>query len=148
MLGHMSTTRTATRLIVAASLLLVLILSIVPVGAAAAGGEAPRVTGSDLTLQRVDRTGAAVDGGLTLWSNARLGDNFSALGAGGAKPLTMPVAGRDVELDGANLTPKPEPTPSVETSQLAQTGVTVSGALIAVLALVSTGLLARSHRRR
>lgn len=44
--------------------------------------------------------------------------------------------------------PEPTPTPSVETPQLARTGVTVSGALIAVLVLVSTGLLARSHRNR
>ena len=116
MLYHMSITRTATRLTVAASLLLVIILALIPVGAAAAEGEAPRVTVSDLTLQRVDRTGAAVDGGLTLWSNARLGfswsgdpkpgdsftiglgDNFSALGSGETKPLTMPVAGQVVEI--------------------------------------------------
>ena len=76
---------------------------------------------SDLTLQRVDRTGAAVDGGLTLWSNARLGfswsgdpkpgdsftiglgDSFSALGSGETKPLTMTVAGRDVEIGTCEL---------------------------------------------
>ena len=121
MLDHMSTTRTATRLTVAASLLLVIILALIPVGAAAAEGEAPRVTVSDLTLQRVDRTGAAVDGGLTLWSNARLGfswsgdpkpgdsftiglgDNFSALGSGETKPLTMPVAGQVVEIGTCEL---------------------------------------------
>ena len=121
MLGHMSTTRIATRLIVAASLLLALILSLVPVGAAAAEDEAPRVTVSDLTLQRVDRTGAAVNGSLTLWSNARLGfswsgdpkpgdsftiglgDSFSALGSGETKPLTMPVAGQDVEIGTCEL---------------------------------------------
>ena len=121
MLGHMSTTRTAARLIVASSILLALVLSLVPVGAAAAEDEAPRVTVSDLTLQRVDRTGAAVDGSLTLWSNARLGfswsgdpkpgdsftiglgDNFSALGSGETKPLTMPVAGQDVEIGACEL---------------------------------------------
>ena len=121
MLGHMSTTRTAARLIVASSILLALVLSLVPVGAAAAEDEAPRVTVSDLTLQRVDRTGAAVNGSLTLWSNARLGfswsgdpkpgdsftiglgDNFSALGSGETKPLTMPVAGQDVEIGACEL---------------------------------------------
>ena len=69
----------------------------------------------------MDRTGAAVDGGLTLWSNARLGfswsgdpkpgdtftiglgDSFSALGAGETKPLTMSVAGRDVEIGTCEL---------------------------------------------
>ena len=116
----MSTTRTATRLTVAASLLVALVFALLPWGSAAAE-EAPRVTVSDLTLQRVDRTGAAVDGGLALWSNARLGfswsgdpkpgdtftiglgDSFSALGAGETKPLTMSVAGRDVEIGTCEL---------------------------------------------
>ena len=108
-------------MIVAASLLLALILSLTPVGSAAAESRVPRVTVSDLTLQRVDRAGAAVDGGLTLWSNARLGfswsgdpkpgdsftiglgDSFSALGSGEIKPLTMSVAGRDVEIGSCEL---------------------------------------------
>nr|DAV37023.1 MAG TPA: fibrinogen-binding protein [Caudoviricetes sp.] len=121
MLCHMSTTRTATRLTVAASLLIALVFALLPVGSAAAESGVPRVTVSDLTLQRVDRTGAAVDGGLTLWSNARLGfswsgdpkpgdsftiglgDSFSALGSGETKPLTMSVAGRDVEIGSCEL---------------------------------------------
>ena len=121
MLVHMSTTRTATWLTAAASLLITAILALTPVGSAAAAASTPGVTVSDLTLQRVDRTGAAVDGGLTLWSNARLGfswsgdpkpgdtftiglgDSFSALGAGETKPLTMSVAGRDVEIGTCEL---------------------------------------------
>nr|DAS82318.1 MAG TPA: collagen adhesion protein [Caudoviricetes sp.] len=121
MLDHMRTTRTATWLTATVSIFITLLLSLAPVGAAAAEGGAPRVTVSDLTLQRVDRTGAAVDGGLTLWSNARLGfswsgdpkpgdsftiglgDNFSALGSGETKPLTMPVAGQDVEIGTCEL---------------------------------------------
>jgi len=116
----MSTTRKATRLVVAASLLIALVFALLPWGSASAE-ETPRVTVSDLTLQRVDRTGTTVDGGLTLWSNARLGfswsgdpkpgdtftiglgDSFSALGAGETKPLTMSVAGRDVEIGTCEL---------------------------------------------
>ena len=122
MLVHMITTRTATWLTAAVSLLITLVLALAPVdSAASAEGGAPQVTVSDLTLQRVEHTGAAVDGSLTLWSNARLGfswsgdpkpgdtftiglgDNFSALGAGETKPLTMSVAGRDVEIGTCEL---------------------------------------------
>lgn len=66
----MSTTRTATRLTVAASLLVALVFALLPWGSAAAE-EAPRVTVSDLTLQRVDRTGAA--GGALLTAGALIG---------------------------------------------------------------------------
>ena len=123
MLDHMRTTRTATWLTAAVSIFITLLLSLslAPVGSAAAEGGPPGVTVSDLTLQRVDRTGAPIDGGLTLWSNARLGfswsgdprpgdsftiglgDSFSALGSGETKPLTMPVAGRDVEIGTCEL---------------------------------------------
>ncbi len=119
----MSTTRTATRFIVAVSLLLVLILSIIPVGAAAAGGEAPRVTVSDLTLQRVDRTGAAVDGGLTLRSNARLGFSWSG-------------------------DPKPEPTPSVYVPALARTGSAAGGGLALAGVLIVFWLIVRNRNVR
>ena len=78
---------------------------------------------SDLTLQRVDRTGAAVDGGLALWSNARLGFSWS----GDPKP-------------------EPTPTPSVEL-ELAHTGIAAGGALLTAGALTGGGLLIRSRRK-
>lgn len=114
----MSTTRTATRLTVAASLLVALIFALLPWGSAAAE-ETPRVTVSDLTLQRVDRTGATVDGGLALWSNARLGFSWSG---------------------------DPKPTPSVE-PELAHTGIAAGGALLTAGALIGAGLIIRNRRK-
>lgn len=132
MLGHMSTTRTATRLVVAASLLLALILSLAPVGAAAEEGEASRVAVSDLTLQRVDRTGAAVDGGLALWSHARLGFSWS----GDPKPEPTP-----------SVEPKkPEPTPSVEAPTLARTGTAAGGGLALAAVMIVFGFIVLNNR--
>ena len=48
MLDHMRTTRTATWLTAAVSIFITLLLSLAPVGAAAAEGGAPGVTVSDL----------------------------------------------------------------------------------------------------
>ena len=132
MLGHMSTTRTATRLVVAASLLLALILSLAPVGAAAEEGEASRVAVSDLTLQRVDRTGAAVDGGPALWSHARLGFSWS----GDPKPEPTP-----------SVEPKkPEPTPSVEAPTLARTGTAAGGGLALAAVMIVFGFIVLNNR--
>ena len=143
MLGHMSTTRTATRLVVAASLLLALILSLAPVGAAAEEGEASRVAVSDLTLQRVDRTGAAVDGGLALWSHARLGFSWS----GDPKPEPTP----SVEPKKPEPTPsvepkKPEPTPSVEAPTLARTGTAAGGGLALAAVMIVFGFIVLNNR--
>lgn len=98
---------------------------------------------SDLTLQRVDRTGAAVDGGLTLWSNARLGFSWS----GDPKPgdsFTIGL-GDSFSALGRAQEARAHPDPPVE-PKLAHTGIAAGGALIAAGALIGAGLLIRNRR--
>ena len=124
MLSHMSTPRNATLKAVATAFIIALALALLPVGSAAADGDSDRanVTVSDLNLTRIDRSGEVIDGGLALWSSARLsfswagdpeagksftiglGDHFAALGDGETKPLTIPVDGAPTEIGSCTLT--------------------------------------------